>query len=181
MQLEAGELPAAGLRLKAQHGCRCGPGRTRWDPQRRELVIPGNRLHGRDFARWMPIGHPAGPRITVSVYPGLPGGHSGRHDEQAETPAKEDDVSEPGMPTEVPDADRAEQEALLDPPAVATAGDATPPPVDVPEADALEQQLAARPGETGSPLRPLGDREADEADILEQEEDVPLDDDDVVS
>ena len=56
-------------------------------------------------------------------------------------------MSDPRMPTEVPDADRAEQEALLDPPAVALAGDATPPPQDVPEADALEQQLAARPGE----------------------------------
>jgi hypothetical protein len=89
-------------------------------------------------------------------------------------------VSEPG-PTEVPDADRAEQEALLDPPAVALAGDAEAPPEDVPEADALEQQLAARPGEAGSPLRPVGDREADEADVLEQEEDVPIDDDDVVS
>jgi hypothetical protein len=98
----------------------------------------------------------------------------------APTPAKEDDVSEPGIPTEVPDADRAEQEALLDPPAVGTAGDAAPPAGDVPEADALEQQLAARPGEAGSPVRPVGDREADEADVLEQEEDVPLDDDDQV-
>jgi hypothetical protein len=92
---------------------------------------------------------------------------------------EEDDVSEPGS-TEVPDADRAEQEALLDPPAVALAGDAAPPAEDVPEADALEQQLAARPGEAGSPLRPVGDREADEADVLEQEEDVPFDDDDIV-
>ncbi len=89
-------------------------------------------------------------------------------------------MSEPGMPTEVPDADRAEQEALLDAPAVGTAGDAAPPAEDVPEADALEQQLAARPGEVGSRLRPVGDREADEADVLEQEEDVPLDDDDQV-
>jgi hypothetical protein len=89
-------------------------------------------------------------------------------------------VSEPGIPTEVSDADRAEQEALLDPPAVGTAGDAAAPGEDVPEADALEQQLAARPGEAGSPLRPVGDREADEADVLEQEEDVPLDDDDVM-
>jgi hypothetical protein len=89
-------------------------------------------------------------------------------------------VSEPG-PTEVPDADRAEQEALLDPPAVGLAGEATPPPEDVPEADALEQQLAARPGEAGRPRRPVGDREANEADVLEQEEDVPIDDDDVVT
>ena len=56
----------------------------------------------------------------------------------------------------------------------------THPAVDVPEADALEQQLAARPGEAGGPLRPVGDREANEADVLEQEVDVPLDDDEPV-
>jgi hypothetical protein len=88
-------------------------------------------------------------------------------------------VSEPGYTSDVSDADRAEQEALLDPPAVALAGDATPPPGDVPEADALEQQLAARPGEAGRPRGPVGDREANEADVLEQEEDVPVDEDDV--
>ncbi|TFV66910.1 UNVERIFIED_ORG: hypothetical protein E4P37_04040 [Bacillus sp. AZ43] len=87
----------------------------------------------------------------------------------------------PGNPAEVPDADRAEQEALLDPPAVTTAGDATAPGEGVPEADALEQQLAARPGEAGSPLRPVGDREANEADVLEQDAEVPVDEDDVVS
>jgi hypothetical protein len=64
---------------------------------------------------------------------------------------------------------------------VATAGDAAAPAEDVPEADALEQQLAARPGEAGSPLRPVGDREADDADVLEQEADVPVDDDDVLT
>jgi hypothetical protein len=90
-------------------------------------------------------------------------------------------VTDPGTPTDVPDADRAEQEALVDPPAVASAGDATPPAEDVPEADALEQQLSARPGEAGSPLRPVGDREASEADVLEQEADVPVDDDDVLT
>ena len=89
-------------------------------------------------------------------------------------------MTEPGIPTDVPDADRAEQEALLDPPAVTSAGEATNPGVDVPEADALEQQLAARPGESGSPLSPVGAREADEADVLEQETDVPLDDDEPV-
>ena len=86
----------------------------------------------------------------------------------------------PGAPSEVPDADRAEQEALVDPPAVSSAADASTPGADVPEADALEQQLSARPGESGSPLRPVGDREADEADLLEQDADVPLDEDDVV-
>ena len=86
-------------------------------------------------------------------------------------------MTEPGTPSDVPDADRAEQEALLDPPGVASAGEAAAPDVDVPEADALEQQLAARPGESGAPLQPVGDREANEADVLEQETDVPLDDD----
>lgn len=91
--------------------------------------------------------------------------------------SREDDVTEPGIPSDVPDADRVEQEALLDPPAAASAADAEDPGVDVPEADALEQQLAARPGEAGSPLRPVGSREANEADVLEQETEVPLDDD----
>ena len=89
-------------------------------------------------------------------------------------------MTEPGISSDVPDADRAEQEALLNPPAVALAGDAAPPPGDVPEADALDQQLAVQPGEAGRPPRAVGDREADEADVLEQEEDVPVDEDDVV-
>jgi hypothetical protein len=89
-------------------------------------------------------------------------------------------VTEPGTPSDVPDADRAEQEALLDQPGVDLAGEASEPEDDVPEADALEQQLAARPGEAGGPLQPVGDREADEADVLEQETDVPLDDDEPV-
>ena len=76
------------------------------------------------------------------------------------------------------DADRAEQEALVDPPEVAIAGDAEPPAADVPEADALEQQLVARPRGTGAPLHPVGDREANEADVLEQEADVPVAEDD---
>jgi hypothetical protein len=33
----------------------------------------------------------------------------------------------------------------------------------------------------GSPPRPVGDREANEADVLEQEADVPLDEDDALS
>jgi hypothetical protein len=91
-------------------------------------------------------------------------------------PTTEDDVTDPGTAN---DADRAEQEALVDPPAVAVAGDAAAPGDGVPEADALEQQLAARPGEAGSPLRPVGDREANEADVLEQDADVPADEDDI--
>ena len=89
-------------------------------------------------------------------------------------------MTDPGT-SDVPDADRAEQEALLDPPGVSLAGEASAPPEDVPEADALEQQLTARPGETGAPRQPVGDREADDADVLEQEADVPVDDDDVLT
>ena len=85
-------------------------------------------------------------------------------------------MTDPGTAT---DADRAEQEALLDPPGVAVAADASAPDDGVPEADALEQQLAARPGEAGGPYRQVGDREANEADVLEQEADVPVDDDDL--
>ena len=87
-------------------------------------------------------------------------------------------MTDPGTGDDVPDADRAEQEALLDPPGVGLAGDASPPPEDVPEADALEQQLAANPGEAGAPRWGIGDREADDADVLEQEADVPVEDDD---
>ncbi|RBY87678.1 hypothetical protein [Blastococcus sp. TF02A-30] len=83
-------------------------------------------------------------------------------------------MTEPGTAN---DADRAEQEALLDPPAVSLAGDAAAPGDGVPEADALEQQLAARPGEAGGPRGPVGDRDANEADVLEQELDVPVEDD----
>ncbi len=85
-------------------------------------------------------------------------------------------MTEPGPSSEVPDADRAEQQAPVDP---ATAGDVVPPGDGVPEADALEQQLAARPGEAGTPSRPVGDLEANEADVLEQEIDVPADDEEI--
>jgi hypothetical protein len=74
-----------------------------------------------------------------------------------------------------PEADRAEQ----DEPEVTTAGDAEAPRADVPEADALDQQLVARPHGTGGPAHALGDREADEADVLDQEADVPVEDDDL--
>jgi hypothetical protein len=105
-----------------------------------------------------------------------------RQDERRPHPTTwEDDVTEPATPSDVPDADRAEQEALVDPPDVALTSEATAPPVDVPEADALEQQLAARPGEAGSPFRPIGDREANEADVLEQDAHVPVDEDDALS
>lgn len=87
-------------------------------------------------------------------------------------------MTEPAFPSDVPDADRAEQEAPVTPPAPGRAGEATPPTGDVPEADALEQQLAARPGEAGTPRGPIGYREADDADVLEQDADVPVDEDD---
>ncbi|MGY1717684.1 MULTISPECIES: hypothetical protein [unclassified Blastococcus] len=86
-------------------------------------------------------------------------------------------MTEPAFSSDVPDADRAEQEALLDPPAPSRAGEATSPTGDVPEADALEQQLAARPGEAGGPREPIGYREANDADVLEQETVVPIEDD----
>jgi hypothetical protein len=85
-------------------------------------------------------------------------------------------VTDPDISSDVPEADLAEQEALLDPAGVTSAAEADNPGDDVPEADALEQQLAARPGEAGGPLSPVGAREADEADVLEQETDVPVDD-----
>ncbi len=81
-------------------------------------------------------------------------------------------------PVNATDADRAEQEALVDPPEITTAGDAEPPAADVPEGDALEQQLVARPRGTGGPAGPVGDREANEADVLEQRIDVPVGEDD---
>ena len=86
-------------------------------------------------------------------------------------------MSEPGT-AGATDADRAEQEALIEPASPATAADAAPVGDDVPEGDALEQQLAARPGEAGRPTA-VGDVEANEADVLEQQADVPMDEDDV--
>jgi hypothetical protein len=90
---------------------------------------------------------------------------------------REDDVTEPDI--EVPEADRAEQEALVDPPAVVTAADAAPPPEDVPEADAIEQQLDALPKVIDGPTDPVGDREANEADVLAQETGVRVEEDDL--
>jgi hypothetical protein len=92
----------------------------------------------------------------------------------------EDDVTEPDdVPFEVPDADRVEQESLVDPPAVVTAADADSPPGDVPEADAIEQQLDALPTVVDDP-KWVGDREANEADVLEQETGVRVDEDDLL-
>ncbi len=87
---------------------------------------------------------------------------------------REDDVTDPGTAS---DADRAEQEALVDPAAPSVAGEAGPLGDGASEADALEQQQPIVPSSAG-PLRPVGDVDADEADVLEQEADVPYDEDD---
>ena len=78
---------------------------------------------------------------------------------------------------EANEADRQEQEEPVVPPAPELADEAEPPPIDVPEADALEQQLAATPA-SSTRLRDA-DPEADEADVLEQQTDVPDDEDDL--
>ena len=83
-------------------------------------------------------------------------------------------MTEPGTAS---DADRAEQEALVEPAGPVLAGDVDAIGDGVPEADALEQQLATSPGAAGTP-RAVGDRDANEADVLEQEADVPYDEDD---
>ncbi len=84
-------------------------------------------------------------------------------------------MTDPGAANE---ADRAEQEALVEMPRIGVAGAAAAPEDGVPEADALEQQLAVQPGEAGTPTG-VGDREANEADVLEQQADVPVDEYDV--
>src|SRR3954463_6807200 len=62
--------------------------------------------------------------------PGAATGKEGRHDVDSQPPdPEEDDVTDPGT-SDVPDADRAEQEALLDQPGVDLAGDATAPAED---------------------------------------------------
>lgn len=76
-------------------------------------------------------------------------------------------MTEFGSAAEVPDADREEQAPAV--PGDAVAG-------DVSEGDALEQRLPVEPGEAGA-APSVGDREADPADVLEQEAEVPLGDD----
>jgi hypothetical protein len=77
---------------------------------------------------------------------------------------------------EATDADRQEQQQLATPPVPELAEEVTPVPDDVPEADGIEQQLTAVPGSTGS-LR-SATVEADEYDLLEQQAEVPADEDD---
>jgi hypothetical protein len=79
-------------------------------------------------------------------------------------------VTEFGSASEVPDADRAEQAPAV--PGGTVAG-------DVSEADAIEQRLPAEPGES-SAAPTIGNREADAADVLEQETEVPVDDDEII-
>ena len=78
---------------------------------------------------------------------------------------------------EADDADRQEQEATLAAGGPELADEVAPPADGVPEADAIEQQLSATPGGPGA-LRGA-DPEADEADVLEQQSVVPVDEDDV--
>lgn len=79
-------------------------------------------------------------------------------------------MTEFGSAAEMSEADRAEQAPAV--PEDTVAG-------DVPEADAIEQRLPAEPGEPGDPgaAPSVGDREADPADVLEQETEVPVDED----
>ena len=78
---------------------------------------------------------------------------------------------------EATDADRQEQQQLATPPAPDLAGEVDPLPDDVPEGDGIEQQLSAVPGSTGGPRGGIAD--ADEYDVLEQQAEVPADEDDV--
>ena len=78
---------------------------------------------------------------------------------------------------EANDADRQEQAAPFTSGGPLLADEVTPPGDGVPEADAIEQQLTAAPGGAGG-FR-AGTVEADEYDLLEQQADVPLDEDDV--
>ena len=75
-------------------------------------------------------------------------------------------MTEFGSAAEVPDADREEQAPAV--PGDTVAG-------DVSEGDALEQRLPVEPEQPGG-APAIGDREADPADVLEQEAEVPLDD-----
>jgi hypothetical protein len=78
---------------------------------------------------------------------------------------------------EANDADRQEQAATVTAGGPELADEVAPPADDVPEADAIEQQLSAAPG--GPAALRDADPEADEADVLEQQAVVPVDEDDV--
>jgi hypothetical protein len=89
---------------------------------------------------------------------------------------REDDVTDPR--TDGSAADLAEQADLVEPPQPVLASETAPAGLDADEADAIEQQLVARPRAGGGPYRAVGDREADDADVLEQDMEVPVDDPD---
>jgi hypothetical protein len=78
---------------------------------------------------------------------------------------------------EASDADRQEQRRLATPSVPELADEVAAPGDDVPEADGIEQQLSAVPGSTGG-FRGRAP-EADEYDVLEQQAEVPADEDDV--
>jgi hypothetical protein len=82
-------------------------------------------------------------------------------------------VTEFGSASEVPEADRAEQTSAV-PDVLPDSG----LPDDAPEADAIEQLTPVVP-EAPGPQPQVGDREADAGDVLEQETEVPLDDDEI--
>ena len=78
---------------------------------------------------------------------------------------------------EANDADRQEQATPVAPGGAQLADEVTPPGDAVPEADAIEQQLTTTP--RGTAAVRAGSAEADEYDVLEQQADVPDDEDDV--
>jgi hypothetical protein len=78
---------------------------------------------------------------------------------------------------EANDADRQEQATPVAAGGPELADEVAPPGDAVPEADAIEQQLTTTPRGTAA-VRP-GGAEADEYDVLEQQADVPVDEDDV--
>ena len=78
---------------------------------------------------------------------------------------------------EANEADRQEQSQLATSPVPDQAGEISGLPDAVPEGDAVEQRLSAVPGSTGGPRG--GIAEADEYDVLEQQAEVPADEDDV--
>ena len=78
---------------------------------------------------------------------------------------------------EADEADRQEQHLLATPPVPDLAGEVSGLPDGVPEGDAVEQRLSVVPGSTGAPRG--GVVEADEYDVLEQQAEVPADEDDV--
>src|SRR3954452_9700470 len=138
MQLQPCQLPTADVGLKTQHRRRCGPGRARRDPQRRNLPTR-DRLHQPDCACRTPSGHLMVISLALPPCRGTTRTAGWRATHHRTT--REPTVTEPDI--EVPEADRAEQEESVDPPSPELAGEATPPGPYVPEADALERPRTA--------------------------------------